>query len=133
MTEQLDASTIYLALSLLRETYRKALAGKSTRRRRERSSADAIAQHVVTYLRRHWEFQKNGKPVGDAAVIEHLAEVVWNVPPVVAEDHCAIEGSKRDAARWIFAEAIFGALMAEFEPVYAPGSYSGWNTPRFGD
>ncbi|RVQ76103.1 hypothetical protein [Sinorhizobium medicae] len=117
MTRQLDAPTIYLALALLRETYRKALAGKSTRRRRERSSADTIAKHVVDYLRRNWEFHRAGKPADDANLIEHLAEVVWNVPPSLAEDHCAIDGSKRDAARWVFAEAIFNALRDEFEPV----------------
>jgi prophage maintenance system killer protein len=33
--------------------------------------------------------------------VDHLTEVVWNVPLAVAEDHCAIDANKREAARKI--------------------------------
>lgn len=130
MKNELDRSAVYLALSLLKEPERKALAGMSKTRRRERSSAEAIAIHVVTYLRRNWEFHRDGKPVEARDVIQYLAAVIWAVPLEIAQDHAARDEDEREAARQFIAEDVFSALTSEFQPVYAPERFSGWNNFR---
>ncbi|OCP34927.1 hypothetical protein [Ensifer sp. LC163] len=130
MKKELDISTVYLALSLLKEPARKALAGTGHTRRRDQSSAVAIAHHVVSYLRRNWEFHRHGKAVANSEVVAHLASIIWNVPPEITNDHAAIDANNREDARQFIAEEIFATLTAEYEPVYAPERYTGWGGPR---
>ncbi|KOF12863.1 hypothetical protein AC244_33180 [Ensifer adhaerens] len=130
MKNEFVRSAVYLALSLLKEPARKALAGTGKTHRRERSSAEAIATHVVTYLRRNWEFYRDGKPAKDRDVIQHLANIIWAVPLEIAQDHAAIDADEREAARQFIAEDVFNALTSEFQPVYAPERYTGWDNTR---
>ncbi|UTY46697.1 hypothetical protein [Sinorhizobium fredii] len=123
MTQKLDTSTVHHALSLLKAPVRSSSAG-SARARNERLNAEAIASHVVTYLRRQWRFRRGGHLVDDRVVVGHLADVIRSIPQSVTQDHSATDDIKRDAARQFIANELFEAVSEEFQPVHTAVPYS---------
>ncbi|OCP36725.1 hypothetical protein [Ensifer sp. LC163] len=107
-------SSICIRLATIHQPTKKGFAGTGQSRRREKSSAAAIAKSIVAGVRVNHRIERAGVSIDDAELIKLLATALWNVPEGLATDMVGIDANKREAAREAIARTLFVALTDNY-------------------
>ncbi|QRY70347.1 hypothetical protein JVX98_12715 [Ensifer sp. PDNC004] len=114
---------IYIGLVTTREPIKRAFAGTGQSRRREKTSAAAIARSIVESILRNHRIERGGEPVDEAEIIDVLTEELWKVPEQTAKDLVGVDANKRDAAKAAITQALLAALLDRYDCTFFMPEY----------
>lgn len=122
---------IYIRLVTTREPIKRAFAGTGQSRRREKTSAAAIARSIVESILRNHRIERGGEPVDEAEIIDVLTEELWKVPEQTAKDLVGVDANKRDAAKAAITAALISGLVSRYDCTFFMPEYRGMGASSY--